>query len=507
MALGADAAHLTKAYGTMVSEMRTVFASGKTRNLEWRRHQLEQLHKMIAENHEAITAAVRSDLGGSKIRGVGEIAVAGAADHALGHLRAWTTEKWVAGLVHRQYCRPEPKGVVLIISPWNFPFQLSLGPLVPAIAAGNLAVIKPSELSLACAPLITSLVKKYMDPECIKVIQGDIPETTALLNQKWDHIFYTGNGTVGRIVMAAAAKHLTTVSLELGGKSPAIIDETALMDSACERLSLAKFMNCGQICVAPDYVLVHRSREQEFLEKSKALVKKSFGNDAKTSEDYGTIINERHVDRISKLIETCGGTVVCGGTQDVDRGARYVPPTIISQPSMDSTMMKEEIFGPVMPVIPFDDFEAALRIIKEQDTPLAFYVYSQNSQNIETALSTISSGGSCVNSSLEHLLSEEMPFGGKGESGMGAYHGKFGFDEFSHTRGVLYKSTLPGFRGTAFPLPDAAKPLPGFVYGIAVKMSVGFIPRPMKAFWRANDRLVKMLGLAGFCLILWNRFC
>lgn len=469
----------------MVADMRKVFGSGRTKSLSWRKQQLEQLHKLFAENHEAITAATRSDLGGSKMRGIGEISIAGAADHALAHIDSWSREKWVSGWIHRQCLRPEPKGVVLIIAPWNFPFQLSLGPLVPAIAAGNCAVIKPSELNHACAPLIASLVKKYMDPECIKVVEGEVPETTALLSQRWDHIFYTGNGAVGRIVMTAAAKHLTPVTLELGGKSPVIIDETACMDAACDRVCAVKWMNCGQICVAPDYVLVHRSKEEEFLQKSAALVKKCFGDDPKASGDYGTIINERHVDRLSKLIDTSGGTVVCGGTKGVDKSARYVPPTIISKPKMDAPVMKEEIFGPVLPVIPYDDFEAALRTIKEKETPLAFYIYSQSSKNVEAALTEIASGGSCVNSSLEQLLSEDMPFGGKGESGMGSYHGKFGFDELSHTRAVLRKSTLPGFRGPFVPLPDAGKPLPDFVYGIAVKMQLGFIPRSVKAFWRA----------------------
>eukprot|EP00930_Biecheleria_cincta_P058220 TRINITY_DN44076_c0_g1_i1.p1 TRINITY_DN44076_c0_g1~~TRINITY_DN44076_c0_g1_i1.p1 ORF type:complete len:517 (+),score=92.42 TRINITY_DN44076_c0_g1_i1:109-1551(+) len=469
----------------MVAGMRKVFDSGKTKDLSWRKQQLEQLHKMYAENHEAITAAVRADLGGSKLRGIGEVSVAANADHALANIDSWCREKWVAGWIHRQCIRPEPKGLVLIISPWNFPFQLSLGPLVPAIAAGNLVVIKPSELNLNSSPLIASLVKKYMDPECIKVVEGEVPETTALLNQRWDHIFYTGNGAVGRIVMTAAAKHLTPVTLELGGKSPAIIDETALVDVACERLAAIKWMNCGQICVAPDYVLVHRSKEEEFLQKSAAIVKKSFGDDPKASVDYGTIINERHVDRLSKLIETSGGTVVCGGAQGVDKSARYVPPTIIKQPKIDAPVMKEEIFGPVLPVIPYDDLETALRMIKEKETPLAFYVYSQSNRNIERALTSISSGGSCVNTSLEHLLSEDLPFGGKGESGMGSYHGKFGFDELSHTRAVLRKSTLPGFRGPFVPLPDAGKPLPDFVYSIAVKMQLGFVPRGVKAAWRS----------------------
>lgn len=419
------------------------------------------------------------------MRGLGECAAAADADKALANLNSWASDKWVSGWAHRSYVRPEPKGVVLIISPWNFPFNLTLGPLVPAIAAGNLVVMKPSELSPATAALLESLVKKYMDPQCIRVVQGAVPETTALLNQHWDHIMYTGNGAVGRVVMQAAAKHLTPVTLELGGKSPVIVDETANLDAACSRIALAKWLNCGQICVAPDYVLVHESKADEFIERSAALVKKCYGDDSKAHQEYGKVINERHVDRVRKLIETAEGQVVCGGVDGIDRSACHVPPTIIKQPSMKAPIMQEEIFGPVMPVIPYKTLSEALQVVKEKETPLAMYVYSQNSQTIEKVLAEIPSGGCSVNSSLEHILAEDAPFGGQGPSGMGCYHGKFGFDEFSHMRSILRKSTLPGMRGPAFPLPDASSPTPDFVYTLAVRMSVlGVVPRPLKRLMR-----------------------
>eukprot|EP00444_Apocalathium_aciculiferum_P023820 CAMPEP_0183440546 /NCGR_PEP_ID=MMETSP0370-20130417/81852_1 /TAXON_ID=268820 /ORGANISM="Peridinium aciculiferum, Strain PAER-2" /LENGTH=511 /DNA_ID=CAMNT_0025629433 /DNA_START=66 /DNA_END=1601 /DNA_ORIENTATION=+ len=485
-------------YEPMVGKMRAAFDAGKTKDIAWRRRQLEGIHRMMVENHEAVTDATRKDLGGGKLRGLGEVSPGAAADQALAHLDDWTDEKWISGWISRCYTRPEPKGVVLIIAPWNFPFNLALMPLIPAIAAGNCVIIKPSEMNPTCAPLLQALVEKYLDSECIKVVQGALDETTALLKQRWDHIFYTGNGVVGRIVMRAAAEHLTPVTLELGGKSPVIIDETAQMDATCDRVSLVKWMNCGQICVAPDYVLVHESRAKEFVDRQKALVLKSFGDDPKACGEYGKIVNERHVDRVQKLIETAKGELICGGVAGIDRSARHIPPTIIYEPSMDSPLMQEEIFGPIMPIVPYKTLDDAIKIVNSKDMPLAFYMYSENSANIEKVLSNVSSGGACVNTSLEHILEEDAPFGGKGPSGMGSYHGKFGFDELSHTRTILRKSTLPGFRGAAFPLPIAAKPTPDFVYGIAVKMTLGVMPRGLKAFLRQHwvKRSFKLLLLA-----------
>ncbi|CAE8654860.1 unnamed protein product [Polarella glacialis] len=485
-------------YEPMVGKMRTAFDAGKTKDIAWRRRQLEGIHRMMSENHEAVTEATRQDLGGGKLRGIGEVSPGAAADHALAHLDDWTDDKWISGWISRCHTRPEPKGVVLIIAPWNFPFNLSLLPLVPAIAAGNCVVIKPSEMSPTCASLLQALVEKYLDAECIKVVQGALDETTALLKQRWDHIFYTGNGVVGKIVMKAAAEHLTPVTLELGGKSPVIIDETAQMDATCDRVSVIKWMNCGQICVAPDYVLVHESRAKEFMERQKALVQSSFGDNPKANREYGKIVNERHVDRVQRLIETAKGQLICGGVAGIDRSARHVPPTIIYDPTMDSPLMQEEIFGPIMPIVPYKTLDDAIKIVNSKETPLAMYMYSQSSANIEKVLSKVSSGGACVNTSLEQVIGDDAPFGGKGPSGMGRYHGKYGFDELSHTRTILRKSTLPGFRAPAIPLPNAAKPTPDFVYGIAVKMTLGVVPRGLKAFLRQRmmKRSIKCLLLA-----------
>eukprot|EP00434_Breviolum_minutum_P000529 symbB.v1.2.000456.t1/scaffold11.1/size528188/5 len=485
---------LTAEYAEIVDQMRKTFDSGKTRSLKWRKEQLRQLIKMYVENHEEIAATINADMGGTRFRAMGEIAPVTSADDCLANIDEWARDRWVGGLFDRQYIRPEPKGVVLIIAPWNVPWQLTIRPLTAAIAAGNVVVMKPSELNPRSAPLIekldfcgtfVSISNHWPHPHVTRVVQGAVAETTALLNNRWDHIFYTGNGQVGRIVMTAAAQHLTPVTLELGGKSPVIVDETALIDSAVKRIALMKWSLSGQICVAPDYIFVHQSIEKEFIEKLKAVVIASSGQDGKGRvDDFGMIVNEKHVDRLENLIQTAGGTIICGGAEGIERKERFVPPTVIHNPKMDAPIMQEEIFGPVLPVLPYDDFETALKTIRSKETPLAFYVFSQDSGNIEKALSTIQSGGVCINTVFEHLIPETLPFGGQGASGMGAYHGKFGFDEFSHKRAILVKSTLPGMRGPMIPLPEAGKPMPSWVYPLVMKLQFGFVPQSVKSCWR-----------------------
>jgi len=493
-------ASLSVEYEKMVHDMRGTFNSGRTKDVEWRRKQLNNMIRMFKENSDAITAAVCADLGGDSMRGVAETNASADAFFALDHLDEWAKEQWMGAaqlsVASHEYIRPEPKGVVLIIAPWNFPFSMCFQPLVPALAAGNSVVIKPSEMNPACAPLIASLVRKYFDPDCVKVIEGDIPETSALLNQHWDHIFYTGNGAVGRLVMQAAAKNLTPTTLELGGKSPVIVDETANMEAACGRVALAKFLNVGQICVAPDYVLVHESRADEFVEGFKKTTLGAYGDKTKTTAHWGKMVNQRHTERVKQLIETSGGQVVLGGADQVDISAQYVPPTIIINPSMDSRVMQEEIFGPVLPVVRYKNIQDAINIVNSKETPLALYVFSQNSANIEKVLNDCSSGGACVNSCLEQLLSNSIPFGGKGASGMGSYHGKFGFDELSHRRAVMRKTTLPGCRGPAFPLPTAEHGNPEAIAKFAIMMNTGILPENM----RGAPTLVKyalMVAAAG----------
>lgn len=393
--------------------------------------------------------------------------------------------------------------------------MLALSPMVPAIAAGNLVVLKPSELTPACAALMQELLKKYMDPECIKVVCGDVKVCTNLLKLRWDHIFFTGGTEVGRVIMRAAAEHLTPVTLELGGKNPCIIDETANLDATATRIAFGKWANCGQICIGVDYVLVHESVAQDFLDRTLAYVKQMYGDVPRDSSGWGKIVAERHVDRLKSLIETSEGKVVCGGAEQADRDARYVPPTIIYKPNMDSPVMQGEIFGPILLVIPYNNFDEAIRIVQEKETPLAAYIYTQDSARAEKFLKACPSGGACVNSSFEQVLLEDAPFGGLGPSGMGAYHGKAGFDEFSHSRTVLYKSTLPGFRGSIFPIPDASKPTDDATLKIVVSFILGFTPMSVKAFFRHRVVatffwFVKMaLFIAAFAsvvVVCWEEF-
>jgi len=483
-----------------ISEVRDSFASGKTKDLSWRRQQLQAVKKMIEECHEDITAAVRADLAGPKIRGVGEVTGPHlAATEALEKLDAWTAPQAVATPITvsptklaSSYVRQEPKGVILIIGPWNFPVELVLHPLVSAIAAGNCVVIKPSEVSSNCAALIEKLVHGYLDSSCIKVIQGSVPETTALLRLKWDHIFYTGNGHVGRMVCRAAAEHLTPVTLELGGKSPVIVDKSAKMKSVVERICFPKFsFNVGQICVSPDYVVIHKEREEEFIEAMKQHVEKLFGKDPKQSPHFGRIINSRHVERIGDLLSKTKGEVVLGGLDEVDPAANYVPPTIVRHAQLGEPLLTEEIFGPVLPVITAENLEDAVKKVNSIcDQPLALYVYAEDKQAIEYVLGATSSGGVAINTSLEHLMNTNLPFGGVGSSGYGAYHGKAGFDEFTHGRAVLHQDTLL-LTGSSMP----PKP-PDALYDIVVKATItGFLSQGQK-------KVLKLGGLGAAAMAL-----
>jgi len=469
----------TTTYEPLVRELRATFHSGKTKDLQWRRAQLEALKKMIEESHEDITAAVRADHSGPKLRGIGELGAHLGAVDALQNLDQWTAPEAVPTpmtvsptKLGKSFVRQEPKGVVLLIGPWNFPIELVLHPLVSAIAAGNCVVIKPSEVSSNCAVLIERLINKYLDTSCIKVVQGAVAETTALLKEHWDHIFYTGNGHVGRIVLKAAAEHLTPVTLELGGKSPVIVDKSAKMKSVIERVSTAKFsMNVGQICVAPDYVVIHKDREQEFIQGMKQHIENLFGKDVKQSPHFGRIINANHVRRIGGLLSETQGEVVVGGMDTIDADSKFIPPTIVKDAQLGEPLLTEEIFGPVLPVVTTTSIEDAVEKVNHIcDQPLALYVFSEDKSATEYVLGNTTSGGACINTSLEHLLNHNLPFGGVGSSGYGSYHGKAGFDEFTHRRSVLHQDTTI-MKGSSLPPKPSDK-----IYDIAVKATItGFL--------------------------------
>jgi aldehyde dehydrogenase (NAD+) len=426
----------------VVKGLRQAYRSGRTRRRSFRLAQLDRLLAMLRERKHELLAALEADLGKSSFEGwLAEIALMEKEiAHTKKHLRDWMRPQKVKTPLALQPARckvvSEPLGVVLIIAPWNYPLQLAILPLVGAIAAGNCAIVKPSEVAANTSRVIAELLPQYLDREFYAVVEGGVPETTALLEEKFDHIFYTGNGTIGRVVMAAAAKHLTPVTLELGGKSPVIVDASADLDVAARRIVWGKFFNAGQTCVAPDYVLVHRAAEERLIHKMTQAIRDFFGADPSHSKDYARIINERHHKRLTGLL--ADGTPACGGTHDI--GSKYLAPTILRQVSPDSKLMAEEIFGPLLPVLPVDSLEQAVEFVNERPKPLALYVFTGSDHAARKVLRSTSSGGACVNDTMMHLTVPDLPFGGVGESGMGAYHGKTSFDTFSHRKSVLDKS-------------------------------------------------------------------
>jgi aldehyde dehydrogenase (NAD+) len=426
-----------------VARLRASFYSGRTRPLEYRLEQLAGLARFLKERETEIDQAIHSDLGRPSIEiYASEIAfVAGEVALTRKKLRSWSKPRRVAtslvGQPGTSRIYNEPLGVVLIIGPWNYPLQLVLVPLLGAIAAGNCAVVKPSEFAPATSALLAERLPEYVDPQCVQIVQGGVDVTTELLAERFDYIFYTGNGTVGRIVMEAAAKHLTPVTLELGGKSPCIVDRETDLDVAARRIVWGKYYNAGQTCVAPDYVLVHQAVEEPLLTRMKDTIGNFFGPDPSASPDFGRIVNSRHHRRLMKLIPG-SGEVFAGG--DANEDDRYIAPTILRNVPADAPVMADEIFGPILPVLPIKDIEGAIAFVNERPRPLALYLFSSDPLVQETVLARTSSGGVTVNHTLLHLTVPSLPFGGVGASGMGAYHGKATFETFSHRKPVLSKA-------------------------------------------------------------------
>ncbi|KAF9932143.1 Aldehyde dehydrogenase [Linnemannia zychae] len=429
--------------------VRQTFKSGYTRPLKYRLHQLEQLWRLIDENTDTLCDALYKDLRKSRNEAIlGEfVTVKEDINDALVHLEEWAKdERTTPALMNRfgTTCikRKEPKGAALIIGAWNYPVYLTFGPLVGALAAGCTAVLKPSEVSAHAAALITELVPRYLDNKAYIVINGGPAETTQLLDQKWDHIFYTGNGTVGKIIMKAAAKHLTSLTLELGGKSPVVIDENANMDVAAKRIAFGKSFNSGQTCVAPDYVLVTPKAEEKLIPALKKAYQDMYGSNPQTSKDYGRIVNARHFKRLQNVLnENKSGDVVIGG--QTDESDLYIAPTVIANVERDDKLMEDEIFGPLLPLIRVTDVDDAIEYINSKDEPLSLYIFSTNKKYIKKVLDSTRSGGVLVNDTLMHVSEGTLPFGGTGPSGMGAYHGKSSFDAFTHVRSTMIKGLSP----------------------------------------------------------------
>ncbi|XP_036623745.1 aldehyde dehydrogenase, dimeric NADP-preferring-like [Trichosurus vulpecula] len=445
-----------------VKRARTAFNSGKTRPLKFRIQQLENLQRMVKEREEEITAALYADLHKSKQSVLYEecIYFLQEVEYALSNLPQWILDEPVENdntKDEQLYIHSEPLGVVLIIGSWDYPFVLSIQPLVGAIAAGNAVVLKPSEVSEKTAILLATLLPQYLDKDLFPVINGGVPETTELLKEKFDHILYTGSTGVGKIIMTAAAKHLTPVTLELGGKSPCYIDKDCDLDVACRRITWGKFMNSGQICLAPDYILCDPALQGQVVEKIKKTLKEFYGDDAKSSPDYGRMVNSRHFQRVMSLIE--GQKVAYGGNGD--EASCYIAPTILTDVDPRSQVMQEEIFGPVLPIVCVKSLEEAIQFINERPKPLALYVFSNNDQVIKKMIAETSSGGVTANDVILHAGVHTLPFGGVGDSGMGAYHGKKSFEIFSHRRSCLIKplkmEDSDKFRFPPFPVKDSLK--------------------------------------------------
>lgn len=429
-----------------IAKQRTFFATGKTKSYDFRVAQLQKLLEIIQANDQLILDAVHADLRKPAIEAYGSEVLVTLSEikYVIKHLKSWMKPLKVGTPINlfpsSSYIYTEPLGVVLIIAPWNYPFALTIQPLIGAIAAGNCAILKPSEHTPNTSKAIAQLINKNFDPSFVLAIEGGIETNQALLTEKFDHIFFTGGTAIGKIVMASAAKHLTPVTLELGGKSPCIVDSDCDLDIAAKRIIWGKFYNAGQTCVAPDYLLVQKQIKPIFIEKLLACVKTFFGEHPRQSPDLGRIVNDRQFDRLVNLIEASKseGKILIGGHSD--KGDRFIAPTLIDEVSPNSQIMAEEIFGPILPILEYDQLSEAITLINSQPKPLALYLFSSNKQNQERILQEVSFGGSCFNDTIMHLGNPELPFGGVGDSGMGSYHGKATFDTFSHRKSVLKNS-------------------------------------------------------------------
>lgn len=426
-------------------KMREYFNTGITKSYLFRKEKLNKLKETVVKYQQAIQAALYKDLKKSPEESwVTETGfLLSEISHTLKHLKQWMEPDYVStnllNIPSKSYIVNEPLGTVLIIGPWNYPLQLLFTPLVGSIAAGNCAVLKASEFAPATAAVMKQIIAEIFEEQYVLFIEGDgatvIPEM--MNNFVFDHVFYTGSTVVGKIIYQMAAKNLVPVTLELGGKSPCIVEEDANITVAAKRIAMAKFSNAGQMCVTPDYVLVHASQKGALVVAIKKALLQFLGNEAKDSYDYGRIINEKQFDRLINYLQQ--GTIVAGGK--TDKAQLYIEPTIMENISLNSPIMKDEIFGPILPIISFTTLEEATAIIAHNPNPLAFYVFTSNSKKEKEWINAIPFGGGCVNNVALHLTNHELPFGGRGFSGTGSYHGKFSFETFSHKKGILKTPT------------------------------------------------------------------
>lgn len=427
----------------MIQKQRDFFSTGATLPVDTRIAALKKLKQTIIRRETEINDAIKQDLGKSAFESYmcESGLVLSELSYMIKHTKRYAKERTVATplaqFASRSFVKPSPYGTVLIMSPWNYPFLLTIDPLVDAIAAGNTAVVKPSAYSPATSAVIQSLLEECFSPEYVTVITGGRAENQCLFQQKFDYIFFTGSQAVGKEVMRHAATHLTPVTLELGGKSPCIVDSTAKIRLAAKRIVFGKYLNCGQTCVAPDYILCEASIKEQLLLAIQEEIVKQFGKEPLKNPDYGKIINEKQYTRISGLINQ--KKVVFGGALSPD--TMQIEPTIMDNVTWEDAVMQEEIFGPIMPILTFTSIEEVIALVNAHQHPLALYYFSENKTAIRRVLSSCSFGGGCVNDTIIHLATSNMGFGGVGESGMGSYHGRNGFDTFSHHKSIVDKKT------------------------------------------------------------------
>jgi aldehyde dehydrogenase (NAD+) len=440
----------------LVQKQKAYFDSGETLPLSFRIRQLKKLKKGIETNEKKILEALYQDLRKPEIEAYNSeiLGVVADIDYTLKRLKGWVKPRKVSTpLMHlpaKSLIYPEPLGEVLILAPWNYPFQLTLMPAIGAIAAGNCAILKPSEYAPHTSSMIAEIIRDNFEENYLAVVEGDAEVSKTLLQEKFDHIFFTGSAVVGKMVMSAASRHLTPVTLELGGKNPCIVWKDAKIEVAAKRILWGKFLNAGQTCVAPDYLLAHKEIHKRLTEALIKGIREFYGPQPRQSKDYGRIINKNHFERLKKYLD--GVTIVAGG--ECDPNDLYIAPTLLTDVNESSQVMQEEIFGPLLPIIEFEKMEEVIDRIKSKPNPLSLYLFAEDKNVQETILRRTSSGGVCLNDTVSHIVGSTLPFGGVGESGFGSCHGKASFDTFTHFKSVLRRSFLfdakmkyPPYRG------------------------------------------------------------
>lgn len=436
-------------YELFLKQQNNQFAIGNT-TYRQRLKTLNALQEAIETKYRTqIQMALQNDLGKPVVESeLTEIyAIIGDIKHAKKYLNQWMQKQRVdtplSMMGSSSYIKYEPKGVCLIISPWNFPFNLTFGPLVSAIAAGNTAIIKPSEMTPNSSALMATIIEDVFKEDEVALVQGDVEVSSELLKLPFNHIFFTGSPRVGKIVMEAASKHLASVTLELGGKSPTIVDQSANIDKAAKKIMWAKFLNCGQICVSPDYVLIDKSIEIRFIESCKKWLQTFYNNNPKTSNSYGRIVTDKHFERLSSYLEnakTLNAKFEVGG--ETDSASKYIEPTIISDLKPEAKLLEEEIFGPILPIVTYQSLDMAIAYVNSKPRPLALYIYSKSKANTKKIMNNTRAGGTCINNSVLHYANHYLPFGGVNNSGIGKSHGFFGFKAFSNARAVMKQHTF-----------------------------------------------------------------